>query len=119
RVEQPAVIAAADAALLDPPVVERGAAVAAVRSDEPGPPGAVAEQDEVLAERAHRFRRRAGVGGQPDRMPIAPQQLAHRRAAADLGQVAVVGRGPALVAAARADVLARHALPPLRFVGAY
>ena len=34
----------------------------------------------------------AGVGGEADRMPVAAQQLAHRRAGADLGQLAVVRR---------------------------
>jgi hypothetical protein len=45
NVEEPAVVAAADAALLHPAVVEGGAAVAAAGMHQPGATGAVAEQD--------------------------------------------------------------------------
>ena len=92
-VEEPSVIATADPARLHLAVVERGAAVRTARVDEPGPPRAVAEEDEVLAQYAHGARRVAGVGGEPDGMPVAPHQLAHGCAGADLGQLAQVG-GP-------------------------
>jgi hypothetical protein len=56
-VEQPAVIAAADTALLDLAVVERGAAMAAARIDEARPALPVPEQDELLAQDLDRPRR--------------------------------------------------------------
>ena len=92
RIEQPAVVAAADAGGFDAAVIQRGAAVAAACVQQSGPARGVAEQDQVLAEGAHLARRGAGVGGKADRMPVAAQQLAHRRAAPDFGQFRVVGR---------------------------
>jgi hypothetical protein len=86
------VIAAADAVLLDPAVVERRAAVRAARVHEARTPGAVAKEDQLLAEHAHLARRRTRIAGQPDRVPVAAQQLAHRRAGADLGELALVRR---------------------------
>ena len=77
---------------LDATVVERSAAMGAARMNQPGAALAVAKQDQVLAEHAHLSRHAAGVGREPDRMPVATQQLAHRRAGADLGQLAVVRR---------------------------
>ena len=50
HVEQPAVIAAADAVLLDPAVVERGAAMGAARMQQARAALAIAEDDEVLAK---------------------------------------------------------------------
>ena len=44
-----------------------------------------------------------GVGGEADRMPVAPQQLAHRRAGADLGQLGVVAAGHSAVGGAGVD----------------
>ena len=64
----------------------------AARMDQPGAALAVAKEDQVLAEDAHLARHAAGVGREADRMPVAAQQLAHRRAGADLGQLAVVRR---------------------------
>jgi hypothetical protein len=90
-VEQPAVIAAAEPALLHLAVVERGPAVRAARVDEPGAAWPVAEEDQILAEDPYRPGNGPGVGDQTDRMPVAAQQLAHRRAGTDLGEVAQVG----------------------------
>src|SRR5262249_38660815 len=92
NVEQPAMVAAADAALLDLAVVERRAAMAAARIDQARPAGAVAEQDQLLAEHLDGARRGSGVGRHAHGMPVAAQQLAHRRAAADLGKARVIGR---------------------------
>src|SRR5581483_8182461 len=86
-VELPAVIAAADTVLLDLAVIKGGAAVAAARVQEAGAAVPVAEQDQILAQDAHFSGDIGGVGGEPDRMPVAPQQLAHRRAAADRGEL--------------------------------
>ena len=91
-VELPAVIAAADAVFLDLAVIERGAAVAAAGVEQAGPAMAVAEQDQILAERAHLARHVAGVGRKADRVPVAPQQFPHRGAAADRGQFGPAGR---------------------------
>ena len=115
RVEQPAVIAAADAALLDLAVIERRAAMAAARVDEPRSPGAIAKQDQVLAQRPDLLRCAGRVGREPDGMPVAPQQLAHRRAAADKHQIGFGCRrlelvGRALVATGCAAQL--HGDPP-------
>ena len=90
-VEQPAVIAAAEPALLDLAVVERGPAVRAACVDEPGAARPVAEEDQVLAEDPYRPGRGPGVSDQTDRVPVAAQQLAHRRARPDLGELAQVG----------------------------
>ncbi len=66
--------------------------MSAARMDQPGAALAVAKEDQVLAEHAYLARHVASVGREPDRMPVATQQLAHRRAGADLGELAVVGR---------------------------
>ena len=91
--ELPAVIAAANTVVFDSAVVKRGAAVHAARVHEAGTAAAVTEQDQVFAEHAHLARRRAGVGGEADRVPVATQQLAHRGARADLGQRRIVRGG--------------------------
>src|SRR5882757_6034115 len=91
-VEQPAVIAAADAALLDLAVVQSRAAMAAARIDQARSPLPVTEQDQLLAQHLHRPRHRTCIGAHAHRMPVAAQKLAHRRAATDLGQLGVVGR---------------------------
>ena len=113
-IEQPAVVAAANAAVLDAAVIERRAAVAAVRLHQPRPPAPVTEQDEVLAQHADGFRRRAGIGDEADRVPITPQQFAHRLAASDLGQGDVVARKLARIAGAGVDCLAHLRLPARR-----
>ena len=51
----------------------------------------VAEQDQIFAQDAHFPGDIGGVGDEPDRMPVAPQQLAHRRAAADRGELGAGG----------------------------
>ena len=62
----------------------------AARVHQPGPARAVAKQDQILAQNTHRPRLVARIGHQPDRMPITPHQLTHRRAGADLGQARIV-----------------------------
>jgi hypothetical protein len=115
-VEQPAVVAAADAALLDLAVVERGPAMRAARVHQPRPAGLVTEQDQVLAQDPHFARHLRGVRRQPDRVPVAAQQVAHRRGRTDLGQGREVSRS--LAAEARANVelagggMIVHGVPP-------
>src|SRR6185437_11458782 len=93
-VEFPAMVAAANAVFLDLAVVERGTAVAAARVQQAGAAMPVPEQDEILAERANFSGDIAGVGDKPDRVPVAPQQFPHRRAAADGGQLGSGAGGP-------------------------
>jgi hypothetical protein len=86
-VELPAVVAAADAVFLDLAVIERGAAMAAagVQQADAGVP--VAKQHQILAEHADFSGDIGGVGDEADRVPIAAEQFAHRRAPADRGQL--------------------------------
>src|SRR5262249_50153951 len=86
HVVQPAVVHAAQAAVLEPAVAEIGAAVRAVPREQPRAALLVAEQDEVLAQQAHRQRgaarrllRRARHG-----LPVAAKQVAPGRAGAGL-----------------------------------
>ena len=97
HVEEPPVITAADALLLGLAVVKRGAAVRAARPEQTGPSTAVAEQHKILAKNADFLRRVRRVPDQPYGVPVAAQQLAHRRRVADLGERCVVRRGPARV----------------------
>ena len=83
HVEQPAVVAAADAALLADAVFERGLAVAAIEVKEPVAPGLVAEEDEILAHHPDPLRQIGNLGGDRDGMPEATQILAAGRARAD------------------------------------
>src|SRR4029077_2410039 len=75
RVEEPAVVAAADADVFDPAEEERRAAVHAARVDKPGVATAIAEQDEVFTEDADRARKVSGFLGQRHRMPVPPEEL--------------------------------------------
>src|SRR6185295_7449870 len=55
---------------------------------------------QVLAQHAQRPRRVAGVADQPHRVPVAPQQLAHRSVGAHEGQLAEERRpGPTIARA--------------------
>ena len=82
-VELPAVIAAADTVFLDLAVIKRGATMAATGVQEADASVLVAEKHEVLAERPHFFGDIGGVGDKTDRVPVAPEQFAHRRPATD------------------------------------
>ena len=93
-VELPAVIATADAVLLNLAVIERRAAVTATGVEQASAAEAVAEQDQILGKGADFPGHVDGVGGESDRVPIAPQQFPHRRAAADLGQFRPGRGGP-------------------------
>jgi hypothetical protein len=85
-VEFPAVIAAADAVILDLAVIERGAAMAAAGVQQADTAALVAKQDEIFAEDANFPGDIGGIGDQSDRVPIAAEQFAHRRAAPDRSQ---------------------------------
>jgi len=80
----PAVIVAAQAALLHEAVGEVGRAVLAVARDQPVGSREVAVDDQVLPHDAHRFDRAlVQLAHRRDGMPVAAQQLAHRRSRAD------------------------------------
>ena len=87
-VELPAVVGAADAALLVPTEVEARAPVRAAVLNERGGAVGVAPRQQVLAEQAHPqwlpvARQLPAVG---DRQPVAAHELAHRRAWPHLAQ---------------------------------
>ena len=84
--EFPAMIAAADAVFLDPPIIERSAAVYASRVEKTGAAAAIAEQNQILAQHPDLARRIRRIRNQPHRMPIAPEQLSPWRAPAHQGQ---------------------------------
>src|SRR6516164_4593241 len=87
RVEQPAVVAAANAALLNFAVVERRPAMAASAVQQTRSTPTVAKQYQILAERAYASRRIGGVLGQCNRVPVPAQELSHRRTAPDPNQI--------------------------------
>src|SRR5207249_9764104 len=80
HVEDPAVIAAADAALLEDAVLERGPAVGALQLQQAGAARAVAEDHEVLAHDPDAPRHVSEVAREGHRLPEPSQVLAARRA---------------------------------------
>ncbi len=90
-VEEPAVIVAAEPAVLLHAVTEIRTPVRAVAVQEPVASVGVPVQHEVLAHDAHGPRRvLLELAQRGDRLPVAPHQLAHRRAAADARETLVV-----------------------------
>src|SRR5439155_23953852 len=96
-IEEPAVIAAADALVADQAELERGAAMRAMQFEETDGAGFVAERDEVLTENAQPPRDLAQFAGEDDRLPKAPQIFAARRPRPDTGQLLVHRRALAVV----------------------
>jgi len=95
-VELPAVVDAAQAALLVAGQPERGAAMRAKFVDESHAAAAVAEGDKVLAQQPHPDRRSVRLrqlAGHGRRHPVAAQRFAHRRPRADAGDQFIVLRG--------------------------
>jgi len=88
-VEQPAMVAAAYAVLLDDAELERGVAVAAQQVQQPIGAGPVAEQHQVLAHPAQLQRQFANHGGERDRHPEPAQILAAGCARHDAGDLIV------------------------------
>ena len=91
-VHQPAMIVAANAGFLDEPVRQVGAPVRTMPAEQAILAAEVVIQNQILSHQPHRF---DGVVGKlaraADRMPIAPQQVAHRGAAAHARQHLVPG----------------------------
>ena len=91
-VDEPAVIAAADAVVLDPAVGHVGAAVRTVPVDQAVTAAQILVENEIFAQKADGFDR-IGVefAGAGDGLPIAAQQLAHGRAGSDAREHFVTG----------------------------
>ena len=91
-VEQPAMKRAAQAAVLQPPIGEIGAAMRAMPPDQPVAALVVLEDDEVFAEQPHRlYRPVAGeLIDQRGRLPIAAHQIAGRGAGRGAGDEIVL-----------------------------
>ena len=86
-VEQPAVVVAPQAAFLGEPVRHIRPAVRAVPVHQPVVPALVAVQRQVLAKDAYRLHGLAAeLRRARDRVPVASQQLAHRRSLTGLTQ---------------------------------
>ena len=107
-VVEPAVVAAADPGLADDAELERGAAMAAMRVQQPEASAAIAEQHQLLAEDAQRQRQVLDLPGHRHREPEAPEVLAGRRARPDPGPGGVVR----LADRRRARGLLAHGVPP-------
>ncbi|HYJ17934.1 MAG TPA: hypothetical protein VEW72_02045 [Burkholderiales bacterium] len=94
-VEQPAVIKAAQAAVLHPPVGQVGAAMRAELADESKLTVVGSEQDEIFAHDPDRHRRTAGrhLLRRCNRLPVAAQEFPARSSRPGLGQQVIVGLG--------------------------
>ena len=93
HVELPAVIGAAQAALLVAAEPQRDAAMGAELVDQAVAAAAVAERDQPLGQQLHPHRRAVVLGqllGQQRRHPVAAEQLAHRRPRTGLGDEIVL-----------------------------
>src|SRR5436190_24036262 len=85
----PAVVRAAQPALLVAAEPERHAAMGTELVDEADAPFAVAERDQLLSQQLHANRRAIALrqlGVEQRRYPVAPEQLTHRRAGTGAGQ---------------------------------
>ncbi len=96
-IEQPAMIAAADALVADQPEFERGPAMRAMQFEEADRAALVAKRDQVLAEDAQPPRHRAQFARQDHRLPEAPQIFAARRPRPNPGQFLVHRRPLAMM----------------------
>src|SRR5205823_3513933 len=87
NVVAPAVVDAAEPAILDPAVAQVGPPVAAMDAQQARLALIVPEQHQVLAQQAGGDRRPAGrdLLAQPGRLPVAAKQIAGRRAGAGSG----------------------------------
>src|SRR5437773_247756 len=88
-VVKPAVIGAGDAAFLNSAIEERCAAMRAVVLDGADASALVLEEHQVLAEQADMSRGLLvrQLRGRRHRLPVAPQELAHRRTWSHLGEL--------------------------------
>src|SRR5689334_3521604 len=92
HVVEPAVVYAAEPAVLESPIAEVGGSVRAVEIQQADATLLVAEHDQVLAEQAQRDRRPTGrkLLAQRRGLPVTAQEAATGRARAGLGQQLVL-----------------------------
>jgi len=76
-------IAAADAVFLHPPIEEAGPAMHAAGIKQPGLACLVAEENEILAEKADPLGPRGGISREGAGLPVAAQQFAAPGATTD------------------------------------
>src|ERR1041384_7950150 len=93
HVEQPPVIAAADAVLRHEPEFERGAAMAATPVEQPDVAAAVAEKDQLFVQNFYPLGKIIDLGRELDRLPETTQVLAARRTGPDVGQFGIRSAG--------------------------
>jgi len=107
-VVEPAVIIAAQPALLNIAIAEVGATVPAMAVEEAVFTAEIFVEDEILAHEPHRQRSRVlELAGAGDRPPIAAQQIAHRGAGAGFGQnIPAAARSVGLAHLTRPDTAA-------------
>src|SRR5215469_14380093 len=91
-IEQPAMVAAADAALFDFAVEQTGSAMRAAGINQPISCLWSSKQNQVFAQNAHGQRQICYLLGGRNRMPVPPQHFAARGASADFHQFGVVRR---------------------------
>jgi hypothetical protein len=74
---EPAVEGAAEPAILDPPIGQRGQPVGTVQADQAGATCIVSEQHQIFAQHPYleRFTTRRDLGGEAHGLPVAPQIL--------------------------------------------
>src|SRR5207245_3863422 len=98
-VVDPAVIAAADAALERDPELERRSAMRAVQVQHADAPAAVAEDDQILAQNPRPQGRRREIARERHGLPEPAQVLAARGARSDFGQLGIRRRNLAATVA--------------------
>jgi hypothetical protein len=94
HVEVPAVVAAADAALLDLAVFQGGPAVGAMAVQQADPPPAVAKHHQILAHDPDPHRMLLELGGHGHRVPEAAQVFAAGGAGAHMGEFRILLERP-------------------------
>ena len=92
HVEQPAMVAAPDAALGDDPVLQRRPAVAAMLVQQAEPPGEIPEQHQLLAQHPDEDGTLPDLLAHRHRHPEAPEVFAARGMRAGMGQLRVRAR---------------------------
>jgi hypothetical protein len=100
-IEQPAVVAAPDPALGEQPKLQRGAAVGTVQFEQPHGAPAVAERDEILAQKRDTPREVTQIIGKAHRLPEAPEVFPTWCARANVGQLGVFLRNVTMVVTAK------------------
>ena len=91
-IEQPAVIITAQTAILDDTIGKICTAMATLPIDQPDFALPIAVENQVFAENSHWLQRIVfEFSDRGDRVPVAAQQVTHRRARPNLGKALVLG----------------------------